>query len=145
MFSKLLKNKFYIIFRDNLLSVFSLSNHRYIALASGKRVALLASFSNFSNREYFLKNNIEKKYKFGFELKAKAKAKSGFFWSGKMSEKEALRILDNVVYSNNQKWKIELKKIKNLMLYDYYNKVFFKKMKKINFPIKERFNTNVKK
>ena len=62
-----------------------------------------------------------------------------------MSEKEALRILDNVVYSNNQKWKIELRKIKNLMLYDYYNKVFFKKMKKINFPIKERFNTNVKK
>ena len=115
------------------------------ALASGKRVALLASFSNFSNREYFLKNNIEKKFKFGFELKAKAKAKSGFFWSGKMSEKEALRILDNVVYSNNQKWKIELRKIKNLMLYDYYNKVFFKKMKKINFPIKERFNTNVKK
>lgn len=104
------------------------------SLASKKRLVLLETYFDFNYGTYKKLNCGKSKKNFIFYNIKKPK---GFFWTMSLNKKNVFRVFDNLVNSSKQKWNSELKKEKrNLIFFDPGNKIFIKKLNKINFPLK---------
>ena len=98
----------------------------YETLSRGKKIAI------FSLREEYLKNKykIKSGLNFGWPYQLN---KKGPFWSNSLEKNEVKRVLDLLINSTDQKWKIILfqKKIKSLMMYDRNNSILLKHIKNL--------------